>query len=207
MHEFQTFVYLGMQKTGTTFISNFLRRFSKEKELVQEPHKPVGPETDRSKFFFISVRDPLDAYLSLYSYGSEAKGKMRNRFARDGIEKNFYDGTMEGFRDWLNYVLRIRNAAQLDKSYANMGNSRTCEIIGFQSWRYLRLALPTPSATLALCKTDEDVRALYKAENSRARSSAMRISFPISSRLCAGRLPMRSPMWMRRSSSCRPRRR
>ena len=34
MHEFPSFVYLGMQKTGTTFISDFLQRFSKEKEIM-----------------------------------------------------------------------------------------------------------------------------------------------------------------------------
>ncbi|HTT98939.1 MAG TPA: hypothetical protein VMF58_12880 [Rhizomicrobium sp.] len=164
MHEFQTFVYLGMQKTGTTFVSDFLNRFSTEKSIVHEPHRPVGLETDLKKFFFISVRDPLDAYLSLYSYGSEAKGRMRNNFVRDGIEKNFYDGTMDGFREWLNYVLRPKNAAQLDKPYAHMGGGHTCEMIGFQSWRYLRLALATPSASLAKCRTEDDVRALYKSD-------------------------------------------
>jgi hypothetical protein len=164
MHEFQSFVYLGMQKTGTTFVSDFLKRFSKENEIGHEAHKPVGSDCDLNKFFFISVRDPLDAYLSLYSYGSEAKGRMRNNFVRDGIEQNFYDGTMDGFREWLDYVLRPKNAAQLDKPYAHMGEGETAKILGFQSWRYLRLALPTPPSTLAKCRSEDEVRALYKAQ-------------------------------------------
>jgi hypothetical protein len=163
MHEFETFVYLGVQKTGTTFISDFLIRFSKEKELTRKAHQPVGADVDRGKFYFISVRDPLDAYLSLYSYGSEAKGRAHNNFVRDGIE-NLYDGTMDGFSEWLGYVLKPRNAEQLEKPYAYMGNGRTSEIVGFQSWRYLRLALANPPTTLAACRNEDDIRALYKAE-------------------------------------------
>ena len=161
MHEFETFVYLGVQKTGTTFISALLEKFSREKELVHNTHQPMGAGYDPNKFYFISVRDPLDAYLSLYSYGSEAKGRMHNNFARDGIQ-SFYDGTMEGFSEWLNYVLRPRHAAQLDKPFANMGEGKTCELIGFQSWRYLRLAIAQPPSTLGACTSEDEIRMLYK---------------------------------------------
>jgi len=161
MHEFETFVYLGVQKTGTTFISAFLKKFSKERELVSKAHQPMGADHDPRKFYFISVRDPLDAYLSLYSYGSEAKGRMRNNFVRDGIE-SFYDGTMDGFTDWLGYVLRPRHAEQLDKPFAYMGEGVTCKLIGFQSWRYLRLAIAQPPVALGACTSEDEIRALYK---------------------------------------------
>jgi hypothetical protein len=164
MHEFESFVYLGVQKTGTTFISDFLMRFSKEREISRKAHQPVGPnEVDRNKTYIISVRDPLDAYISLYSYGSQARGRAHNNFVRDGIH-GLYDGTMDGFTDWLTYVLKPRNSEQLEKPYAYMGNGRTCELLGFQSWRYLRLALANPPGTLGACSNEDEIRALYKRE-------------------------------------------
>ena len=65
MHEFETFVYLDTQKTGSSFISYVLRRHSSEKEVLHSKHQPVGERYDPNKFYFISVRDPFDQYISL----------------------------------------------------------------------------------------------------------------------------------------------
>jgi hypothetical protein len=161
MHEFQTFVYLAPQKTGTTFISAMLDQFSTEKEIRHDSHQPMGADYDPRKFYFISVRDPLDCYLSLYSYGSESRGKMRKKFSAEGAG-DLYDGTMRGFNEWLNYTLKPKNAEAVDRVYSGMGDGNISDLIGLQSFRYLRVAVPDPSQTLAKCRSKDDIRALYK---------------------------------------------
>ena len=161
MHEFQSFVYLAPQKTGTTFISTMLDQFCKEEQVRHRSHVPMGADYDRGKFYFISVRDPLDAYLSLYSYGSGAQGRVRNKFEDEGLGE-LYDGTLSGFNEWLTYVLKKRKAAALDRGYAKQGDGALAGLIGLQSYRYLRVALPAPDRTLAACKTEDDIRQVYR---------------------------------------------
>jgi hypothetical protein len=164
MHEFQTFVYLGVQKTGTTFISAMLDQFSKEPQVRRDIHRPMEPDYDDSKFYFITVRDPIDAYLSLYSYGSEELGNMRNKLERKGADTDFYDGTMDGFKKWLAFVLKPKNAEIMDRLYARLADGEIAKLIGLQSYRYLRLAVPDPVTTLGACRTEDDIRAVYKAK-------------------------------------------
>lgn len=167
MHEFQTFAYLPVPKTGTTFISRFLERFSKEKLVRLESHQPMETDCDRTKLYFISVRHPLDAYISLYSYGSQKRGKMGRKLRKLGFG-NLYDGTSSGFNEWLNYVLQPENASVLDRPFAKVGGGRVAELIGLQSYRYLRLALPGGEALLTDCRSQNDVREVH-AHNKLAR--------------------------------------
>src|SRR5690348_5607186 len=139
MHEFRTFAYLPVQKTGTTFISRLLEKFSKEELVRLESHQPMDANCDRAKFYFISVRHPLDAYISLYSYGTRKRGKMSHKMIKLGLG-DFYDRTESGFNKWLSYVLQPENTSVLDRHFAKLGNGRVAELIGLQSYRYLRLA-------------------------------------------------------------------
>ncbi|HVV64649.1 MAG TPA: sulfotransferase family 2 domain-containing protein [Rhizomicrobium sp.] len=160
MHEFETFVYLDIEKTGSSFISQLLRNYSAEKEIRRDHHEPMNLLCDTSKFYFISVRHPLDCYLSLYSFGCGYDGKLWQRLEKANLGK-FYKGTTESFNNWLNFVLRPRNAAMLGDGYNRVGRGRIAELVGFQSYRYLRLALPTCERLLAKCETRDDVRRVY----------------------------------------------
>jgi hypothetical protein len=160
MHEFESFVYLDMEKTGSTFISSVLRKFCAEKEISRKTHGRIGAEFDPGKFYFISVRHPLQAYLSLYSYGCQSSGKLRARFEKMGLDK-FYDGTTEGFADWLSFVLKPRNADVFGNTFAEMGDGAVARLIGLQSYRYLRLAMPRAHAVLSKCESRQDLRAAY----------------------------------------------
>jgi hypothetical protein len=161
MHEFQSFVYLAPQKTGTTFISAMLDRFCKEQKIRNESHQPMGADYDPKKFYFVSVRDPLDSYLSLYSYGSERRGKMHKKFRAEGTG-DLYDGTMQGFNEWLNYTLKPKNAEGVDRVYSGMGGGAVSELVGLQSFRYLRTAIPDPGHTLGKCRSKDEIRAVYR---------------------------------------------
>ncbi len=75
MHEFETFVYLDMQKTGSTFIVRLLRQFSGQQELCSKMHEPVGKFYDPSKFYFSSIRDPLNStFLCIHSAAKAGAG-------------------------------------------------------------------------------------------------------------------------------------
>jgi hypothetical protein len=163
MHEFESFVYLDIEKTGSAFISRLLRRFTSEREIRRDHHAPMNLLYDPAKFYFISVRDPLDCYISLYSFGCGFKGKMRARLEELNLDQ-CYDGTTEGFNEWLNYVLKFENARTLGEGYDKVGKGRIAKMLGFQSYRYLRLALPSSERFLRKCETQDDVRAAY-AEN------------------------------------------
>jgi hypothetical protein len=159
MHEFSSFVYLGMQKTGSTFISTVLDKFCVETGERKRASRVPQEARAGSRFYFISIRDPLEAYLSLYSYGCEERGGLRSRFEREDREA-LYDGTAEGFRDWLAFVLEPENAAIFGRAYAAHGGGRTARLVGLQSFRFLRAALPATDA-LGQCADAGEIRALY----------------------------------------------
>ena len=68
-------VYLGLQKTASTFLSSLLVDLFGGSE-TQRLHRN---EEDRSKFVIGSVRNPWDYYVSLWSYGCQGKGGTRKR--------------------------------------------------------------------------------------------------------------------------------
>jgi hypothetical protein len=162
MLEFETFAYLDVQKTGSTFICYFLQKFSKEREVRYKQHQNVGDAYDRSKFYFISVRDPLDQYLSLYSFGCGGDGALRKKLHRKGLD-DLYDSTWKGFRQWLKFALAPENAAIFAKEYGE--NQTLSGLIGFQTYRFLELALPSPLENLGSCQTREEIREAYRQHN------------------------------------------
>jgi hypothetical protein len=158
MHEFQTFTYLDLQKTGSTFISKLLKEFSTEKEVWFRKHSPVGPRYDPGKFYFISVRAPLAQYLSLYSYGCGGNGGLFHRMRRAGFGY-LYTSSLEGFREWLRFVLQPENGHYLERQYGRDKDTR--ELVGYQSYRYLKLAISN-RRLLGTCKTQDDLRDIYR---------------------------------------------
>jgi sulfotransferase famil protein len=160
MHEFETFVYIDVQKTGSTFISELLERFCSEKEVRYRKHGRAQRKYDPSKFYFISVRDPLDQYLSLYSHGCGGNGGLFMRLTNLG-RGDLYDSTWEGFRRWLKFVLREDNAELLDDNYGVHGNGDIRKLMGLQTYRFLEMALLDAKETLDACKTEDDVRKAY----------------------------------------------
>jgi hypothetical protein len=164
MYEFETFVYLDVQKTGSTFICNFLRDFCTEKEICKEQHAGISENCDRSKFYFMSVRDPLDQYLSLYSYGCQTAGALYQRLERKG-HGNLYNGTWRGFRSWLRFVLEPDNARLLGDGYGKSRFGATSKFVGLQSFRILTLAIPGAAHVLAACESKEEIVSVYKRNN------------------------------------------
>jgi hypothetical protein len=161
MYEFPSFVYLDVEKTGSTFIFQVLGDFASEEPIRRKHHAPMFMDCDRSKFYFISVRDPLDAYISLYSFGCQTQGKVFARLARRGLDAH-YDRTTEGFNRWLKLALKKKNAEIVAGD--RLRDSKVGKLLGPQSYRYLRLALPGAREQLETCDTRKDILALYEKE-------------------------------------------
>jgi hypothetical protein len=163
MYVSRSFVYLDLQKTGTNFIVDFLRRFSNEPG-EREKHKALGDRFSPDKLHFISVRDPLDQYISLYSFGCGGEGDLYRRLVRSGM-KELYSRSSPGFSKWLEFVLDPANSKLVDKRYATAGEGRIPELIGLQSFRFLNLAFSDPAATFAESHSKQDLMRLYAARN------------------------------------------
>jgi hypothetical protein len=163
MHEFETFVYLDVQKTGSSFIASVLKRFSREKLVRKVLHVGVGANYDATKFHFISVRDPFELYLSLYSFGCQRKGKLFTRLCKRGFE-NLYNGTASGFSSWLKFILDPESSAYLP-GYGEGHLKDVSSVVGFQSYRVLQLAMRNAEQILATCKDSNDVRSAFKSNN------------------------------------------
>lgn len=164
MREYESFVYLDVPKTGSTFIDRLLKRFGTEKLVVKKPHLPVGDRYDPRKFHFISVRDPLDQYVSLYSYGSEKKGGLYERLRAKKLD-HLYDGSWSGFKPWLNFVLDPENARLVDPAYGAAGKGEGCKAIGLQSYRFLSLAVPHVKELLRPPATRTSILERYHSRN------------------------------------------
>jgi len=163
MYEFETFVYLDVQKTGSRFIVRLLRKHAAEKELFGRAHIPVGKRYNPGKFHFISVRHPLQQYISLYSYGCQNKGSLYTTLGRHNREA-LYDGSWRGFKSWLDFVLDAENAHLLDRAYNRAGKGKVPALLGFQSFRFLNMAVAEAQRLTAGCTTTSSLTAAYHAK-------------------------------------------
>jgi hypothetical protein len=163
MYEYETFGYLDVQKTGSSFISAVLTKFCTEKLIKKKLHTGPQKDYDKTKFYFISIRDPLDLYISLYSFGCESRGNLfRNLYQKNlGV---LYDGTWDGLKFWLEFILDPENGHFLDRKYSKKIGG-VSEMVGYQSYRVLRLAIPDSSELLGTCSDRADIRTLYDSQN------------------------------------------
>ena len=135
MMEYPSFIYLQNHKSGCTFVETYLRNFCNEPLLKYEKHATLKSKSE--KFCFVNVRNPLNLYRSLFTYGLDRKGFVYHRLCRNGYI-SLYENGVNGFSDWLSFVLSPKNAPLLADEY----RQHTAEWLGFMTWRFLRLACP-----------------------------------------------------------------
>jgi hypothetical protein len=158
--EFEGFIYLDVQKTGSATIRQFLKRHGRGAIIHDETHAPVRRK-DPCKTYLISCRDPLAQYISLYAYGlglTSTGGVRRQRGAvyaylmRSGMTE-VYDGTPAGFSAWMDLVL---DPALSQTIFGGRYGRRLLEVVGLQSLRFATLNLPSPEAAMGQLKSMED---------------------------------------------------
>ncbi len=161
MYAYETFAYLDVQKTGSTFIAKLLEDFAREKVVFARKHRRMKRREDGIDFYFISCRDPLDQLLSLYSFGCTDRGHTNRRLRRRGLG-DFYDRTEAGFERWLFFILDPANAAILGEDYDESG---IAPFAGFMTFRFVVLSLPKPIRRLAKCHTPKGLLRMYERRN------------------------------------------
>jgi Sulfotransferase family len=162
MYEYETFVYLDVQKTGSSFISAIFRRFCSERCIRSDRHKSLARrwDYDPDKLHIISIRDPLDTYISLYSFGCGHEGLLFRHLSK--THRRLYDHSWGGFQQWLDLLLEPENAPLLVKDGEPYP---AANLIGFQSARMLQMSMWRGEKKLQMCKTADDVRRGYQKLN------------------------------------------
>ncbi len=146
MHAFRKMAYLDVEKTGSTYVSKFLRTFLDDEEVHVEKHGLLEDQPPADRIHVISVREPLDLYLSLFSYGCDQRGRVHEALVAAG-HGDLYAPTGEAFGRWLDLILDPANAHLLaNRNYARSG---CAPFVGLMSFRVARLAMPRPLEALA----------------------------------------------------------
>lgn len=145
VHAFRKMAYLDVEKTGSTYVSKFLRTFLDDEEVHVEKHGLLEDHPPADRLHVISVREPLDLYLSLFSYGCDKRGRVHEALVEAG-RGDLYAPTGEAFGRWLDFVLDADNAHFLaNRNYARSG---CAPFVGLMSFRVARLAMPRPLEAL-----------------------------------------------------------
>ena len=135
MDDFGRIIYLDVEKTGSSFISKFLQENMTCQRVKKVKHGRIANDFKKGCFYFISVRNPLSQYLSLYSYGCDGKGAIYESLAKSG-HTQLYQPDKESFQQWLQFVLSAENARHLGAEYQSVDT----ELMGLQTFRFLALS-------------------------------------------------------------------
>ncbi len=135
MLDFETVCYLENPKTGSTYVVEFLRIFCADRLVRFRKHAMVPAVKD--KFYFLNVREPLDLYKSLYSFGLDGRGGVYTRLARAG-HAGLYEHGAAGFAPWMEFMLDDSHSSLLDPAYS----PEIARRLGLVSYRFLVLTSP-----------------------------------------------------------------
>ena len=161
MLEFENIAFLDQQKTGTTTILKALRVLLDEEEIHLDRHGPVPRGFDRRKKCFVSVRDPLSLYISLFKFGATSKKGTLFKFLQKRQLSHYYEPTLEAFEPWLRFVLDPDNAASLGSRYAR---SNQADRIGMLTFRVLYLSIPKLRSRIAECDSGKALEQMFERE-------------------------------------------
>lgn len=135
MHDFGKIVYLDFQKTGSSFVSQFLRHACLHPEIKLQKHVWIGADYRQDSIYFTTVRHPVMLYSSLYRFGLDQRGGIFLRI-REAGHLSIYDS----FESFCEFLLRTENAEILHPSYT----APVAAEIGLMSFRHLLLSLQFP---------------------------------------------------------------
>lgn len=149
-------LYGDMPKTASSYIIDFLNdNLRSPRDPHSKRHGKVAAIRPAFNFCFVSVREPISQYISLYRYGCDGKGGLHGHLKAAGLAKHYYTGDIQGFETWMEFMLSAASAKTLDARYADM----TPRLYGFMTFRYLLLAVPAPVRTLRKVANKDELRA------------------------------------------------
>lgn len=142
MHDFGKIVYLELQKTGSSFVCQFMKAACVHPELRHQKHMHIDAEYRPDAVYFITVRRPPMLYSSLYRFGLDKRGGLYASLAKAGRLSVY-----QSFESFADYLLDPANGPFLHPFYSREIASE----IGFVSFRYLLLNLQFPISKIQLC--------------------------------------------------------
>lgn len=158
-------IYIEMQKTGCSHIGKLLSRLF-DGQKIGKHNAAAKDDIASDRLIFSSIRNPWDWYLSLWTFGVQGGGAVRNRltrrrlfrppksvlrspkdiFASPFLElskdvrlwRDVYDSSENilSFRKWLQLMHKPGNSRLLGEGY---GNTVIADFCGFMTYRYLYL--------------------------------------------------------------------
>jgi len=154
MHDFGKIIYLDLHKTGSSYISTFLKSCCLLTENKFSKHNWIKEEYDSNNFYFISIRHPLSLYSSIFRYGLDEKGDVWNRLRNSGNSSAY-----SSFNSFVEFLIDEDNANLLGYGY----NKNYAKHIGFMSFRFLKLSLQFPHRKINhVLKTKGNIEDLEK---------------------------------------------
>ena len=121
MYEFENLVYLDVQKSGSTQIMAVLRQLLAEKQIAGGVHQRIR-RRDPKKIYFISVRDPISQYISLFRFGIERRGMVHLALKKAGYD-TLYQPSTDGFGRWFRVYSRPKERRVSERT---VRHSRLC---------------------------------------------------------------------------------
>ena len=165
MHDFGEFCYLDVEKTGSHFISSFLTRHVSIPEVRFGKHERLWKLElfgNPDKLFFISARDPVEQMISLYYYSATKQGASYLHLAAWHVDcDTLYNGTMEGFCRWVEFLYNPKLALVLEENYYQSPKSRGQYLYGLMTHRFLMLSFYLPTRAVSTVRTKDQLRQLY----------------------------------------------
>lgn len=150
MIEYESFIYLDVNRTGSGQVIAVMDRVCAEPMLRRRRHGAITSKRLRvnphGKLVFATVRNPWDWYVSLWAWGVDGKSAVR-RWMRASLParevRDYFDpATPETFRRWLRAMHDPAFAARhLQERYPQSG---LAPLMGFYTYRFLRVTTPFP---------------------------------------------------------------
>ncbi len=142
MHDFGKLAYLDVHKTGSSYVSDFPNNCCILQQVRYSKHDWLREDYRQDCFYFITVRNPVDMWSSLYRYGLDGKGDVFNRLRKAELLSSY-----DNFDNFLSFCLDEENANLLGFGYS----SEISNFIGFMSFRFLKLSLQYPMKKIQRC--------------------------------------------------------
>ena len=155
MIEYKNFIYLDVYKTGSSHVVDLLKKIVPEEPVRMKRHSSLTnlrPLTwTGGKLVFSTVRNPWDWYVSLWAYGCAKKGAVYQNIA-DTLSRAetaaLYnpEDPKASFRLWTEAVCDpdfLNRTIQQD-----LPDSGMARIVGFYTYRFMRVTTPFPSFLL-----------------------------------------------------------
>lgn len=159
MDDYGSLVYLDVQKTGSTYVNQFLAASCTLPQLAFRKHGRIEGTYRPDAYYFITTRHPVPSYVSLFRFGLGQRGGIRRRLMRSGHE----DLYQRGINAWLEFVLDADNVEYLS------AHERFDEVIhtgvGLMTFRFLALSIPDPMTMLPTAQSLADLRTIYAGHN------------------------------------------